>query len=207
MSTEGLVKRKKEAKDFFKIDSTVAMFSNFPAKQKDIDTHGSVIYFWESHNKNQEDKENIQATSNLLHRIDLFEYEKYEVHTGYLSRWNYMPKDIDQMSSQEIEQAIKRAYEEQDIWLKRCNPDLPNFIPKDWKDCISEENNPYYKQCKELIIEELENNNGFYDAFLKSVNFYAERHGTSRKNGEQYILEEISWILSLPLMHLIKLYI
>jgi hypothetical protein len=115
-----------------------------------------------------------------------------------------MPKDIDQMSAKEIEEAIKKGYEEQDVWLKRCTPNLLTFIPKDWKECISEENNPYYQQCRELLQKEMENNKNFYDAFIKSVASYADRHGTSRKNGEQYILEEISWIYSLPLMHLNK---
>ncbi|MDR2817995.1 MAG: PAS domain-containing protein, partial [Endomicrobium sp.] len=185
------------------IKTTVAMFNNF-LPQTDRQTKGSVIYFWESHTKNPEDKENIQATSNLLNRTNLLEYEKYEVRTGYLSRWNYMPKDIDQMSSEEIEEAIKKGYEEQNIWLKRCNPDLVNFISKDWQDCISEKENSYYRQCKELIQKELKKNKDFYDAFKESISSYAQRHGTSLKNGEQYILEEISWIFSLPLVHLNK---
>ena len=66
------------------ITTTVAMFNNFPPQ--DRQTQGSVIYFLESHTKNPEDKENIQATSNLFNRINLLEYEKYEVRTGYLSR-------------------------------------------------------------------------------------------------------------------------
>ncbi|MDR3071121.1 MAG: hypothetical protein LBU29_00750 [Endomicrobium sp.] len=75
------------------IKTVVAKFNSFslPA-EKDVHTQGSVICFWESHTKNPEDKENIQATSNLLHRTNLLEYEKYEITTGYLSRWNYMPK-------------------------------------------------------------------------------------------------------------------
>ncbi|MDR3071122.1 MAG: PAS domain-containing protein [Endomicrobium sp.] len=96
------------------------------------------------------------------------------------------------------------GYEEQRVWLKRCDPDLPNFVVKDWQDCISEKSNPHYLQCKELMQKELEKNNDFYDAFFNSVDSYIERHGTSRKNGEQYILEKISWIYNLPLVHLNK---
>ncbi|MDR2399972.1 MAG: PAS domain-containing protein, partial [Endomicrobium sp.] len=187
------------------ITSTVAMFSTSLPTTTNETSRGFVIYFWESHTDNLADEGNIQATSNLLHRTNLLEYEKYEVRTGYLSRWNYMPtKDIEQVSPEEIKEAIRRGYEEQDIWLKRCNPDLPNFIPKDWQDCISEKQNPYYTQCKELILQELKKNKDFDDAFKKSINSYAERHAANPKNGEQYILEEISWIFSLPLLHLNK---
>jgi hypothetical protein len=86
----------------------------------------------------------IQATIDLIYKnFNLETCEKYEVYTGYLSRWNYMHKNFDEISQEEIEQSIKKGYEEQDIWLKRCQPDLANFMPKDWKDCISEKENPY----------------------------------------------------------------
>jgi nitrogen-specific signal transduction histidine kinase len=183
------------------IRTTTAMFNGFPPSQENEYAKGSVIIFWESHTKNSEDRENIRATSNLLHRTELSQYEKYEIRTGYLSRFNYMPKDIDQMSAKEIEEAIKKGYEEQDVWLKRCEPDLPSFTPKNWKDCISEKDNPSYNGCKKLMVWELDNNKSFHNAFLESVNLYADRNGTSRKNGEEYILEEISWIYSLPLMY------
>ncbi|MDR2251412.1 MAG: PAS domain-containing protein [Endomicrobium sp.] len=139
-----------------------------------------------------------------MHRyeMELSEDEKYELRTGYLSRWNYMPKDIDQMSSEEIGEAIKRGYEEENEWLKRCEPDLPKaFIHKDWKDCISEKENPYYQQCKEVINQELEKNEIFNDAFKKSVNAYAEKHHSNRNNGWKYVLEEVVWVFSLPLVH------
>jgi hypothetical protein len=56
------------------IKTTVAMFSNFLPQQTGIHK-SAVIYFWESHTKNPKDKENIQATSNLLNRADLLDYE------------------------------------------------------------------------------------------------------------------------------------
>jgi hypothetical protein len=86
--------------------------------------------------------------------------------------------------------------------LKRCEPQLPeSFIPKDWKDCISEKENPYYWQCKQLVIEELERNKIFKDAFIKSVDTYAQKHNSNRNNGEKYVLEEVAWVLSVPLVH------
>ena len=113
-----------------------------------------------------------------------------------------MPKDFEQMSSEEIEQSIRKGYEEENEWLKRCEPELPRaFIPKDWKDCISEKENPYYQQCKEFINQELEKNVVFNDAFTKSTNAYAEKHKSNRNNGWKYVLEEVAWVFSLPLVH------
>jgi PAS domain S-box-containing protein len=179
------------------IKTTIARFNNFPPLQSN-NYNTKVCYFWESHRDNPQDSESIVATSNLLHRIDLSCYEKYEVYTGYLSRWNYMYKNFDEMSKEEIEETIHKGYEEQEMWLKRCQPDLQDFMTKDWKDCISEKENPHYQNCRQLILEKLKDNRLFSDAFYKSVNSYADRHKTSKKNGEQYVLEEISWIFSLP---------
>jgi hypothetical protein len=49
----------------------------------------------------------------------LAQYEKYELRAGYLSRWDYMSKDVEQMSSEGIEQSIKKGYEVGNEWLKR----------------------------------------------------------------------------------------
>jgi hypothetical protein len=174
------------------IKSIVATINNFPPEERY--TSKSVIYFCESHNKCPQERDNIRAVSNLLHRyqMELNEYEKYELRTGYLSRWNYMPKDFEQMSCEEIEEAIKMGYEEENEWLKRCEPELPRaFIPKDWKECISEKENPYYQQSKQLVVEELKRNKSFYDSFVKSSNSYAERHESNQHNGEKYVLEEV----------------
>jgi hypothetical protein len=185
------------------ITTTVATINSFPPEENKC-TKGGVVYFCESHNKSVYDRYYIRSTSDLLHRqqMELSEYEKYELRTGYLSRWNYMPKDFEQMSCEEIEEAIKKGYEEENEWLKRCEPELPRaFIPKDWKECISEKENPYYKQYKEFIKQELEKNEIFNDAFKKSVNAYAEKHHSNRNNGWKYVLEEVTWVFSLPLVH------
>ncbi|MDR1417938.1 MAG: PAS domain-containing sensor histidine kinase [Endomicrobium sp.] len=184
------------------IKSFVATWRNF-APEKPIEN--AVIYFWNSHNNHLDEKEIIQATIDLVHKdFNLETCEKYEVQTGHLNRWNYMTKNFDEISKQELEQAINKGYEEQNIWMQRCQRDLQNFMSKDWKDCISEKENPYYEQCKQLIVEKLKSDKNFFDAFSKTVSSYADRHGKSLKNGEQYILEEISWIFSLPLVHLNK---
>jgi hypothetical protein len=176
------------------IKTIVSTINNFPPEENKY-VKDAVVYFCESHNKSAYEREYIRSTSDFLHRYDLNCYEKYELRTGYLSRWNYMPKDFDQMSSEEIEESIKMGYEEENEWLKRCEPQLPeSFIPKDWKDCISEKENPYYQQCKQLVIDELERNKIFKDAFIKSVDTYAQKHNSNRNNGEKYVLEEVACI-------------
>jgi hypothetical protein len=78
------------------IKTTVATLSSFPPQQTDISEQDVVVYFCESHNKDPQERDNIRAMSDLLHRheMEVAQYEKYELRTGYLSRWNYMHKDI-----------------------------------------------------------------------------------------------------------------
>lgn len=184
------------------ISSTVAMFNNFSTEKPIADV---VLYFWESHTKNPEDAERVKATEDLIYKqFDVSDCEKYEVRTGYLSRYNHMKKLWSDISEDELNEAIAKGLEDQEDWLARCKPNLPGFIQRNWDECISEENNRYYKACKELISDKLKNNAEFYAAFLKSVDAYAEKHGTIKENGQRYILEEIAWIMSLGLQHINK---
>jgi PAS domain-containing protein len=192
----------KDVDESKKIESTIAIFRNF-SPQKPVDN--AVIYFWESHTKNPGDKKNTQATIDLIYKdFDIATCEKYEVRTGYLSRYNYLKKSVDQTTNAEMEEAVLRGEEEEQNWLKRCNPELPGFIQKKWQDCISKKNNCYFEECKELLIKEIKCNENFKNAFIKSAKDYSDRHGTNCTNGEFYILEEISWIYSLMLVHLNK---
>jgi hypothetical protein len=191
----------KEIREF---TTTVATINNFPSPQENKLSQDVVVYFCESHNKSRYERQYVQSTTDIFHRYEseLMGYEKYELRTGYLSRWNYMPKDFEEMSSEEIQQSIKEGYEEENEWLQRCEPSLPeSFIIKDWRNCISEKENHYYQQSKQLIIKELEHNKFFHDSFIKSVNSYGERHESNRTNGEKYVLEEVAWVFSLPLVH------
>lgn len=184
------------------INSTVAMFNNFSTEKPIGDV---VLYFWESHTKNPEDAERVKATEDLIYKqFDVTDCEKYEVRTGYLSRYNHMKKLWSDVSEDELNEAIAKGLEDQEDWLARCKPNLPGFIQRNWDECISEENNYYYEACKELISDKLKNNEEFYAAFLKSVDAYAEKHGTIKENGQKYIFEEISWIMSLGLQHVNK---
>jgi hypothetical protein len=199
MSTERFSKRKKESQDFPKIKSTIAMLRNF-SPQKPIGN--AVVYFWESHNKHSDEKEKTQATIDLIRKeFDLSTCEKYEVHTGYLSRYNYMLKPLADCSADEIKKAIVKGNEEQNEWLSRCQPDLPDFTKKNWEDCI---NNSFYKDCRNLVVNKIDNDSVFANAFSKSITDFALTHGTNETNGKLYIIEETSWILSLPLLHLNK---
>ncbi|MDR1433767.1 PAS domain-containing protein, partial [Candidatus Endomicrobiellum devescovinae] len=199
MMTERLGKRKKEAQNFSKIKSTIAMLRNF-SPQKPVGN--AVVYFWESHNKHLDEKEKTQATIDLIYKeFDLSTCEKYEVHTGYLSRYNHMLKPLADCTPDEIKEAIVKGNEEQNEWLGRCQPDLPGFTEKNWEDCI---NNSIFEDCKNLVINKIGNDTVFANAFSKSITDFALTHGTNEANGKLYIIEETSWILSLPLLHLNK---
>ena len=113
-------------KDCLKIDTTVALFKNLSTENP---VSGSVIYFWESHTDNIEDEENVKATEDLIYKlVDLAGCEKYEVRTGYLSRYNYLNKPWTEASAEEMKEAVVKGLEQEEKWLKRCNPNLTNFI-------------------------------------------------------------------------------
>lgn len=78
-----------------------------------------------------------------------------------------MFKNFDEMCEQEVEQAINKGYEKESAWLKRCDPNLINFALKDWKECISEKENPHYQNCRQMILERLKDNRLFLKLFLK----------------------------------------
>lgn len=184
------------------IESVVALFRNF-SPNKPIGN--AVLYFWESHTDNGNDREKMQATIDLIHKeFDMAACEKYEVRTGYLNRHNYLKKPIENCTIEEIEEAISKGKMLEQEWVAKCNPGLPGFITKDWKECISKERNSYFEECKYLVQQKLENDHDFSTAFLKSVHEYVLKHGTDVTNGKRYILEELSWMLSLPLLHLNK---
>ncbi|MDR1551102.1 MAG: PAS domain-containing sensor histidine kinase [Holosporaceae bacterium] len=184
------------------IESTLATFRNF-SPEKPIEN--AVIYFWESHSQHSDGKRKNQATIDLIYKeFDMSSCEKYEVRTGYLSRYNYLPKPLNKCTPKEIDQAILMGKQEQEKWILHCYSNLPGFVQKDWHSCIESDENPYYKDCRDLILNKRESNSDFYEAFFKSVGDYAEKHSTDKTNGELYILEEISWILSLPLLHMNK---
>ena len=185
-----------------RIRSVLAMFKNF-SLEKLVDD--AVIYFWESHTENPDDEKNVKATEDLIYKLfDVVNCEKYEVRTGYLSRHNYLSKSWDEATEEDVEKAINKGYAAQKAWLDRCKPNLPGFVQYDWKDCISNEKNKYYEECKELIKDRLKTSEEFQTAFMKSVDSYATRHNTLQSNGKIYILEEITWIMSLSLLHVNK---
>jgi hypothetical protein len=108
----------------------VATINNFPSPQENKLSQDAVVYFCESHNESPQERDNIQATSDLLHRyaIELMQYEKYELRTGYLSRWNYMPKDFEEMSSEEIEEATKKDMKRKMSGYKDANRNYQNHL-------------------------------------------------------------------------------
>jgi hypothetical protein len=88
------------------ITTTVATINNSPPEENKC-TQGVVVYFCESHNKSVYEGYYVRSTTGLFHRyaIELTQYEKYELRTGYLSQWTYvtcMPKDVDHMSKNNV---------------------------------------------------------------------------------------------------------
>lgn len=186
----------------WQISSVIAMFRNFSPEKP---VGNAVVYFWESHTNNHDDKEKHQAAIELIYKeFDMCSCEKYEVRTGYLNRHNFLSKPMTESSIAEIEEAIIKGQRGEEDWVNRCTPELPGFQLKDWRECISKENNPRLEDCRKLIIKKIQDNQEFADAFSRTVNEYAEKHKTNAVNGNAYMLEELSWILSLPLLHLNK---
>jgi hypothetical protein len=108
------------------IESTIATLRNFSPEKP---VCNAVVYFWESHTK-LDDEARIRATVELIYKeFELYSCEKYEVRTGYLSRYNYLPKPINESSKEEIEAAIIKGQQEQSNWLNICKPELPEFKP------------------------------------------------------------------------------
>ncbi|GHU11736.1 hypothetical protein FACS189449_03810 [Alphaproteobacteria bacterium] len=181
------------------IESTVASFRNLAAQAP---IKNAVVYFWESHTKNPDDKQKVQAAIDLIpKRFDLFTCEKFEVRTGYLSRYNYLKKPYNESSLEELEVAIARGENQQVEWIKRCEPRLCDFVKKNWQECIGKVNNPHYASCKELLMRNIQDDESFARAYVESANNYAIKRGTNKENGLLYLIEENAWILSLPLLH------
>ena len=187
-------------KECSKIDTTVALFRNF-SPEKPI--ANAVVYFWESHTKNPDDEPKIKATEDLIYKLfDMVSCEKYEIPTGYLSRYNYLKKPWTEAAEKDFEEAIKKGEQDQKEWFERCKPNLPGFIRRNWQDCIT---NRYYESCLKLIENALATNEQFYDAYINAVDEYIERRGnTLQVNGKKYMLEEMAWITSLSLLHINK---
>ncbi|MDR1551618.1 MAG: PAS domain-containing sensor histidine kinase [Holosporaceae bacterium] len=184
------------------IESVIAMFRNF---SPEVPVKNAVVYFWESHNRNPDDKKRTQATVDLIHKeFDLSTCEKYEIRTGYLSRYDYLPRQLKECTEEEVKQAIIRGEKEQDDWIERCSPDLSGFLKVDWWKCISPQDNPHYENCRNLVLDKIKSDADFAAAFAKSVSEFAETHDIDESNGHLYIVEETSWILTLPLQNLNK---
>ncbi|MDR2681774.1 MAG: hypothetical protein LBB29_01865 [Holosporaceae bacterium] len=154
--------------DSRQIETVAASFRNLSPKDP---IKSSVIYFWESHTKNPDDKKRTQATIDLIYkRFDMASCEKYEVRTGYLSRYNYLPNPKEESTIAELEAAIEKGEEEQCEWIKRCDPKLPGFLQKNWQECINKSKNPHFEKCKKLLVEHIKNYDEFETAFSESVN-------------------------------------
>lgn len=151
--------------------ATVASFRNFPSKNPVKD---SVVIFWESHTNNPTDKERIRSTIDLISkRFDIPSCEKYEVRTGYLSRYNYLSKTLEESSIEELQEAIIKGEEEQTGWIERCSPKMPAFKQLNWPECISPRKNPYFADCREVLRAKIKEDEKFFKAYRESADAYA----------------------------------
>ncbi|MDR1434532.1 hypothetical protein [Candidatus Endomicrobiellum devescovinae] len=151
------------------IEATVASFRNLPTL---VPIKNSVVIFWESHTKNPNDKMRIQSTIDLIpKKFDLATCEGYEVRTGYLSRYNYLPKPKENSKIEELEEAIVKGEEEQVSWIKRCKPNLERFTQVNWQECVSKLKNPLHIYTQTNIymlfmLEMLQNQPQYYGLSL-----------------------------------------
>ncbi|MBR1735221.1 MAG: PAS domain-containing protein, partial [Alphaproteobacteria bacterium] len=179
--------------------ATVASFRNFPSENSIKD---SIVIFWESHTNNPTDKERIKSTIDLISkRFDLSSCEKYEVRTGYLSRYNYLSKTLEESSIDELQEAIIKGEEEQTGWIERCSPKMPEFKQINWPECVSPRKNPHFIHCREVLRAKIKENEKFFKAYRESADAYAIKRHTNPENGFSYLVEENSWIMSLPLLY------
>lgn len=181
------------------IKSTIAIFRNFSVDKLITD---AAVLFWESHTDNTTDRKRIQATSDLIYKtFDISKCDAYEVRTGYLSRYNFLETDAAAATQKDWDEAVEKGLKLEREWVERCEPYLPGFKLQEWTESISEENNPYFEQCRYLLRKEMEKDEAFKKAFYAGIDDYADRHGGNRVNGSHYMLEEMSWILSLVLVY------
>lgn len=181
-----------------KILAYIAYFKNMPTEK----IQNSVIYFWESHTNNQDDKVKTDATINLMYSMfDMQSCEKYEVRTGFLSRYNYLPKPKIECTLSELEEAVIKGEEEAKSWFTRCHPRLPGFEINSWQECINQKINPFFKDCLCMLEEKVKNDKFFQKAYKESVTDYVKKRKANIKNSYDYLIEENAWLLSLPYLH------
>jgi PAS domain S-box-containing protein len=181
------------------IETVAASFNNFPSERP---IENAVIYFWESHTNNPDDRKKIQATIDLIYRrFDVNTCENYEIRSGYLSRYNYLQKQKNECSIEDLENAILKGYEEQEEWVARCSPKLPGFVVKNWQECTPPERNPHFIKCRDMLANCVDNDEEFSQAFSKSVADYGAKKNANPFNSKLYLIEENAWILTLPLLH------
>lgn len=179
--------------------ATVASFRNFPSVEPIKD---SVVIFWESHTNNPTDKERIKSTIDLIYkRFDMQTCEKYEVRTGYLSRYNYLSRRLSESSIEELQEAVIKGEEEQVAWIERCNPEMSCFKQINWQVCVSERKNPYFLSCRAKLQSKIKDDSNFLRAYKESADAYAVKRHTNPDNGFSYLVEENAWILSLPYLY------
>lgn len=111
--------------------------------------------------------------------FDMATCEKYEIRTGFLSRYNYLEKPLSDSSVYELQEAIIKGEEEQTGWIERCSPSLPAFSQVNWQECISSRKNPFFSKCREILTEKVATDESFSKAYRESSEAYAIKRHTN----------------------------
>lgn len=180
-----------------KIECVTASFRNL--KKDNVPIQNAVVYVWISHNNEEYNNDlKMMAVADLLPKIfDQATCSMYQVNTGFLSRYNYLSAECG------ITDAEEKGRIEQKNWEEKREKNFSTLKLKkiNWEDCIDSSKNPYFEDCRTIIIDKRKENTKLDDSFKKTVDTYANKHNIIKANGDLYVTEETSWLLSLSLLH------
>jgi PAS domain S-box-containing protein len=110
-------------------------------------------------------------------------------------------KPKNESSIEELEEAVIKGEAEQTEWTKRTKLKLENFVQINWQECVNKIKNPHFTVCRELLTKTINDNEPFQEIYTKNAEAYAFERNTNKENGFLYLLEENTWILTLPLLY------
>ena len=179
--------------------STVARFNNFHVSEK---IKNAVVLFAESYNFNPKIKNQVRASCDLIYKIfDIDNCDAYEIRTAHFYRHNCLRTSAITASSDDWDKAIQAGKDIEKKWLNECNPCLPGFKIKNVKDSVSAEENIYFEQCKFLLLERMKSHNKLMELFYSESEIFAKKFGVDVVNCQLYLIEEMTWFLSYPLLY------
>lgn len=187
-----------------KIECITASFRTLNKLKDNLPIQNAIIYVWISHNnEGYNDDFKMMAVADLLPKIfDQATCSMYQVNTGFLSRYNYLSEEYEKANESQITNAKENGRIEQKNWEEKREKNFSTLKLKkiNWEDCIDSSKNPYFEDCRAIITDKREENTKFDESFKKTVDAYASKHNVIKTNGDSYVTEETSWLLSLSLL-------